>query len=85
MTLYQDIGGPDGIDEDKRIELIGHYAMEHKKTVGFLVDAEGVDGYEKADRYIRKLQEKWPGIRIIDKMPGPVANVITVRIGPPVD
>ena len=74
--FYADLGD---IEEDKRIETIGHYIMVHKKVVGFITDDE--EG--KADRYIRKLQERFPGIRFIERFNGPVKGTVTVKMGPP--
>ena len=72
------------LPEDKRIDLIGHYVMDHKDTVAVLVDS-GPGDVDKADRYIRKLQEKFPGIRIYPITSGPVKNTVCIRVGPPVD
>jgi len=71
--------------EDKRIELIGNTAMckEHDAhrdtpvTVAFIVEDD-----EKADRYIKKLQARFPGIRVIERVPY-VANTIAVKLAPP--
>jgi len=66
-------------DEDKRIEMIGHRAMDHKERVGIVTDSE--EG--KADRYIKKLQERFPGIRILERGNGPVEDSVFVKVGPP--
>lgn len=66
------------LEEDQRIDLIGHNAVDHRKTVAFMVDDDGT--HEKGDRYIRKLKAKWPLIEIIDRLAGPVANVETVCV-----
>lgn len=47
-------------------------------VIGFIVE-----DHAKADRYVKKLREKFPTIRIIDRFDGPVANTVTVRVGPP--
>jgi hypothetical protein len=78
MTIFADIVDH---DEDTRIDIIGHQAIDHKLIVGFVVEADG----QKADRYIRKLREKFPMIRVIDKRRGPVAGTELVRVGPPVN
>ena len=64
------------LEEDKRIDMIGHRAIDHKEVVGFFVDDE-----QKAERYIRKLQEKFPGITVLDKQES-VAGTVLVRVGP---
>jgi hypothetical protein len=76
--FYADIAD---FDEDKRIETIGHAAMTFGKTVAFVTDDE--EG--KADRYIRKLQERFPGIVVIARGAGPVANTVFVKVGPPTE
>lgn len=78
MTPYLDIADH---GEDDRIDIIGHRAMVHQEIVGFVVEADGA----KADRYIRKLREKFPLIRVIDKSKGPVAGTELVRVGPPIN
>jgi len=65
--------------EDERIRQIGEKAMREKLTVGFVTDAES----GKADRYIRKLKERFPGIRVIDRGTGPVDDTVWVKVGPP--
>ena len=84
MTVYADIAD---FDEDSRIDMIGHQAMDHQRTVGFFVDAQeaGKPKGSKADRYIRKLQDKFPGIRIIGRCAGPVADTEMVKVGPPLN
>lgn len=76
--IYKDLGDE---AEDERIRQIGECAMREKKTVGFVTDAE----QGKADRYIGKLQERFPGIRIISRGAGPVAETVFVTVGPPVN
>lgn len=84
MTGFADIAD---FEEDKRIEIIGHNAMDHKRTVGFIVDAMPYKTpQEKADRYIEKLQARYPGIRIIERgAPGPLAGTLFVKVGPPLN
>lgn len=55
--------------------------MRHRKTVGFVVDADP----GKADRYIAKLKEKFPGIVVLGKFAGPVKNTVSVKVGPPAE
>jgi hypothetical protein len=52
--------------------------MGGKLTVGFITD----DDPGKAERYISKLQHGFPGIRVIYKGPGPVAETVLVKVGP---
>ena len=66
-------------EEDKRIEMIGHTVMAHKKTVAFVTDSDP----GKAERYIDKLKKRFPGIVIVDRFDGPVSNTVTVKVGPP--
>jgi hypothetical protein len=80
--VYFDAGD---LEEDRRIEIIGHQAMVHHKVVGFITDCEGKDGWEKADRYVRKLKEKFPGIREMDRSKGPVPGTVAVKVGPPLN
>jgi hypothetical protein len=75
MTVFMDVADH---DEDRRIEMIGHQAMVHKKTVSFITDDE--EG--KAERYIRKLKERFPGICVIDRGKGPVDKTVWVKVGP---
>ena len=78
MTDYVDLGD---FNEDTRILAIGSQVMKEKKTVAFVTDDEP----DKAERYIRKLRLRFPGIRIIDKFKGPVPKTITVRVGLPLN
>lgn len=77
------------LDEDKRIDLIGKTVMckncedENMQTgVPVMVDYENGT---KADRYIKKLQERFPGIRVIKRERGPVAETETFFLAPPVN
>lgn len=65
--------------EDERIRQIGEKCMREKFVVGFIVDDEP----GKADRYIRKLQERYPGIRVTYRGKGPTPHVETVKVEPP--
>ncbi len=75
MPPYVDIAS---LEEDKRIDLIGHTVIEHQKTVAFITDSDP----GKADRYIRKLTERFPGLVVLEQFPGPVPNTIAVKVGP---
>ena len=56
------------LSETNRIQVIGDATMaQPDKINGFLVDKEGPNGYEKADRYIHLLAEQFPKIRVIFK------------------
>lgn len=74
--VYADLGD---FEEDQRIGTIGLAAMAHGQTVAFVTD----DDPGKADRYIRKLKERFPGISVIERFNGPVAGTVTVKVGPP--
>lgn len=83
MTAFADLHK---LEEDQRIELIGEATMRGGKSsadkpplIAFVVDDDG----KKADRYIEKLQKKFPGIRVIDQFKGPTPGAYTVRIAPP--
>lgn len=73
MKAYADLAD---LPEDERIRIIGEYAMAGNQ-VGVPVDEEGPDGYEKADRYIKKLQTRFPLLELVNKFKGPVDNVVT--------
>ena len=66
--------------EDERIRQIGEKTMrQRKKTVAFITDDEP----GKADRYIKKLTERFPGLRVVSRGPGPVAKTVFVKVAPP--
>lgn len=73
---YMDLGEH---GEDVRIDAIGSVAMKHQKTVGFVTDDEP----GKAERYISKLQKRFPGILILERGMGPVPNTVLIKVGPP--
>lgn len=75
---YKDIAD---LQEDERIRQIGEKAMQEKLVVGFVTDSE--EG--KADRYIAKLKERFPGIRVIYQGDGPVPETILVKVAPPLN
>lgn len=76
MPQYLDIADH---DEDDQIQMIGKTAMGLKKKVGFVTDSEP----GKADRYIKKLQERFPGIVVLSRGDGPVPDCVYVTVGPP--
>lgn len=68
------------LSEDERVVAIAEEAIRnHGKIVGFLVDGDNYDR-GKADRYIKKLNEKYPQITILDKSPGPVKDTVLIRV-----
>lgn len=75
MTDYKDLHD---LDEDERISVIGKRAIAGER-VAFMVDDDG----EKADRYCRKLREKFPRIVLSREYKGPVKGVVTITAGPP--
>ena len=72
MKAFADLAD---LPEDERIRLAAHTAA-HGHIVGLCTD----DVPAKVARYIAKLS-RYP-IRVIDQQPGPVAGVVTIRIGP---
>lgn len=66
------------LTEDQRIDHIGHVVTAHGKTVAICVDATP----GKAERYVRKLKRKFPGVTLIDTTDGPTKGVVTIRVGP---
>lgn len=64
------------LPEDDRITIIGQAVMQGAQ-VGVPVDEEGPDGYEKADRYVKKLLERFPLIEFVSKGKGPIKDVVT--------
>lgn len=70
--------------EDERIAIIGRTVVDQQKTVGVCVDATLTKGSSetKADRYKRKLTERFPGLVILSTEAGPVKGVVTIRVGP---
>ena len=77
MAKFVDLGGPHGLPEDKRIDLIGHRVVDHKEQVGFVVEDDA-----KADRYISKLKAKFPSIVVKERLRGPVKGTVSVILVP---
>jgi hypothetical protein len=75
VTQFQDLYS---LPEDDRIRLIGHYVVDHGQTVGVMLD----DQPEKIERYLKKLKEWFPGVVVLSQKPGPVADVVTIIVGP---
>jgi hypothetical protein len=78
LPVYADLYS---LTEDERIQVIGETVMRHRKTVAFVTDADP----GKHNRYIDKLEALFPGIVILEKLKGPVANTVTVKVGPPAE
>lgn len=66
------------LPEDDRIGIIGRMVMDKGITAAVVVDADP----GKAERYEEKLTSRFPGVRVIERVPGPVANTITLKVGP---
>ena len=64
------------LPEDERIEAIAHHVRDHGATAAVCVDDEP----GKPERYARKLAAR--GCRIIEQAKGPVAGVVTLKVGP---
>ena len=75
---YKDIADD---PEDERIQKIGDMAMRGRKVVSFVTDSDP----GKLDRYISKLESRFPGIRVIAKGEGPVKDTVWAKVGPPVN
>lgn len=70
------------ISEDERIQIIGKTAMASDKPLQFLVDADSTpEGKGKAARYISKLAQHFPDLKVIEIAAGPVPNVTSVKVG----
>lgn len=61
------------LPEDARIEIIGRTA-ENNQRVAFIVEDQ-----EKADRYMKKLTERF-NVSIASQLPGPVPETICVVV-----
>ena len=78
MEGYSDLAE---LPEDTRIQIVGQMVMFQKKTCCVCVDKDV--GGAKGDRYITKFKKQYPGIVVLDRFDGPVANVETIKLGPP--
>ena len=76
MTLFKDVADD---PEDERIRQIGQVASKGA-TVAFVTDKEGLDGWEKADRYVAKLLSRFPILREHSRFEGPVPDSVTVKV-----
>lgn len=66
-------------EEDERIEAIGKATMQMKKICSFITD----DEVGKIERYLKKLKEKFSGIRLISQGKGPIKGTVWAKLGPP--
>lgn len=66
------------LSEDDRIELIGRQVTDSNAICGVIVD----DEVGKAGRYILKLKERFPQLKVFDVFNGPFKGVITIKVGP---
>ena len=73
MSLFLDLGDE---QEDDRINAIGNAAMSTPGTVAFITDADP----GKAERYIAKIKERFPFVRIVARHPGPVKDTVSVIV-----
>lgn len=76
LKVYADLAD---LPEDERIDIIGRTVMEQGLTVAVAVDSDR----DKMERYIRKLLKRFPGIRILERLPGIVSGTLTIKVGPP--
>lgn len=74
-TGYADLHS---FDEDQRIGIIGNHVLKTGATVAVLVD----DVPGKAERYIRKMRERFPTIVMLEQFAGPTQGVWTIKFGP---
>lgn len=65
------------LPEDERIEVIAA-EVRKGKVVGVLLEF----GIGKVERYIRKLADRHPDVRVISRTWGPTPQVETVQFGP---
>ena len=72
MAKYADLGD---MEEDRRIALIGHRAVDHRESVAFVVE-----DFTKADRYMKKLKDKFPLIEEVERGKGPTKNTVYVKV-----
>ena len=67
------------LEEDKRIMTIGSAVMQLPpgSSVAFVTD----DDHDKAERYIRKLLERFPEVVVLKRLGGPVRGTVSVIVG----
>ncbi len=73
MTIAADLHN---LSENERVQFIGRSVMvgpgssvDQPPMTGFFVESDA-----KADRYIRKLEKLFPGIRVVGRDAGPVVS-----------
>lgn len=73
------------LSENERIDVIGKTLMDAPQSsadkpiiIGLMLEDDA-----KCDRYMKKLQKKFPGIREIDRVNGPVPGTKLLSIGQP--
>ena len=73
------------LNENDRIQMIGESVMTAPQSSGKRPPMNGfiVENDAKADRYVEKLRKLFPGIRVIDRHPGPTPNTVLVRVAGP--
>ncbi len=76
---YADLAGMQ-MGEDDRIRVIGTKVTKERVIVSVLVDDEP----GKMERYIKKLKDRFPGIRIGAKGKGPTKGAQWFKVAPPV-
>lgn len=74
MTQFVDLYR---LSEDERIDVIGRTAREAQNPVGFMVEAKPK---VKAERYISKLLERFPDLRVLERAKGPTPGVVTITV-----
>lgn len=73
FQAYKDLHS---MSEDERINHIGNSVMASGLLVGICTDDEP----GKPERYIKKLTERFPKIKIIETVKGPVAGIVTIKV-----
>ncbi len=74
MTEFTDLAE---LPEDERIQFLGRKAQT--KIVGVIVES---DQPVKIKRYIRKVTERFPGVRLMKKAKGPTRDTVILKFGP---
>lgn len=76
--FFKDLGD---LDEDARIDKIGYHVHVLGQRIAFVVDTG--KGYEgKGDRYIKKLLDKFPDIKVCGRVNGPTEHSETIMVEP---
>lgn len=72
---YADLGD---LPENKRIQVVAQFVAERGQTVALALENDA----KKIERYIRKLHDARPGLLEIEKLPGLIADTVTLKIKP---